>query len=312
MNKLLVLCFIWIAALSQSAYAQSDATREAWDKAKDLCNANEYLKAKPFLETVYKEMPRPLCCYWLGLANDIEGDFDAAISYYETAIKNSRKPQLAAWDNMIRAHLRKLDFETAYAKAWEAMQKYPGNKTFIEEFKEVCRWSYFIQHLEFDKAYLSSTELRKEYNIKTITEQYLIVKNIRNQNGQHLHVGNRQYKAQYEVWKCRYNGTKKDIEIKFHLADHDLDRQLEKQHEKAKSVYNDKSQSTAIRVGALLALTPLSDKQMLDLLASDIEAVRFCTCTEANANTSKKVKKACLKDASELIKNTCEQLPAYQ
>jgi tetratricopeptide (TPR) repeat protein len=293
--------------------AQSDAVRAAWTQAKDLCNEQEYIKAKPFLLAVYEEMPRPLCCYWLALAYDIETERDSAIFYYKASIQNSNnKPQLAAWDNLIRAQLRQLDFKTAYATAWKALQKYPGNKALIEEFGEVCKWSYFINHLKFEKSYLSSTELQQEYSVKTITEQELIVKNIRNKEGQFLHVSNRQYKGIYELWKCHYNGSKTLVEIKFNLADHDIDRKLEQQAATAKSAYNNTENPMELRIGALLTLLPLSDNQMLDLLASDQEAIRFCTCTAVKSTTSKKVKKSCLSDSSELIKSTCSQLDAFK
>lgn len=308
-----VLIF-WVFILSTSLLmAQSDATRTAWTTAKELCNEQEYEKAKPFLLTVYKEMPRSLCGYWLALAYDLNDQRDSAIFYYKSSIKNSGKnPPLAAWDNLIRVQLRQLDFETAYATAWEALQKYPGNETFIEEFKEVCKWSYFINHLQFEKSYLSSTELLKEYPVKTISEQELIVKNIRNRQGQSLHVGNRQYKGTYELWKCNYRGSKNFVEIKFTLEDHDIDRQLEQQEATAKAAFNNKENSMNIRLGALLTYLPITDKQMLDLLASDQEAIRFCTCTEVKSSTSKKVKKSCLSDASEFIQSTCEQLDAFK
>lgn len=311
MKLTFILCLLLFSA--NTLTAQSEETRVAWNQAKDLCNAQEYIKAKPFLLTVYKEMPRPLCCYWLALAFDVENDRESAIFYYKESIKNStKKPQLAAWDNLIRAQLRALDFDAAYATAWEAMQKYPGNKVFIEEFKEVCKWTYFIKHLNFDKKYLSSTELQKEYTVKTITEQELIIKNIRNQQGQFLHVGNRQYKGTYELWKCSYNSSKVSIEVKFTLEDHNIDRQLDLESTTAKEAFNDKNNSISVRLGALLTLLPISDKQMIDLLASDEEAIRFCTCTEVKSTTSKKVKKACLSDSSELIKTTCEKLENFK
>lgn len=293
--------------------AQSEAIRVAWNQAKELCNAQEYTQAKPYLLNVYKEMPRPLCCYWLAMAYDLEEQPDSAMFYYKTCIQNSpKKPQLAAWDNLIRIQLRQLDFAAAYATAWDALQKYPGNKTLIEEFKEVCKWSYFINHLDFPKNYLSSTVAHKEYEVKTITEQELIVKNIRDDKGQFLHVGNRQYKGTYEIWKCSYNSSKTPVEIKFNLADHDIDRQLESQATTAKAAFNDTNNSLDIRLGALLTLLPLSDKQVLDLLANDQEAIRLCTCTEVKSTSSKKVKRSCLSDKSELVRTTCEQLDAFK
>jgi hypothetical protein len=249
----------------------------------------------------------------LGLAYDLNDQRDSAVFYYKSSIKNSGKnPPLAAIDNLIRVQLRQLDFQAAYATAWDALQKYPGNKVFIEEFKEVCKWSYFINHLQFEKSYLSSTQLHKEYPVKSISEQELIVKNIRNNQDQNLHVGNRQYKGTYELWKCNYQGSKTFLEIKFTLEDHDIDRQLERQNATAKVAFNDKKNSMDIRLGALLTYLPITDKQMLDLLASDQEAIRFCTCTEVKSSTSKKVKKSCLSDSSELIKSTCEQLDVFK
>ncbi|BDS11109.1 hypothetical protein [Aureispira anguillae] len=309
--RIFLACFFLLFYMFCSN-AQSDATRTAWNQAKELCNKNLYLEAKPYLLAVYSEMPRPLCCYWLALAYDLEEKRDSAIFYYQTCIKNSSKPQLAAWDKLIRAHLRQLDFETAYAVAWDAMQKYPGNQVLIEEFKEVCLWSYFVNHLKFNSKYLSSTQLHPEYTIKTITEQQLIIKNILNDKGQNLHVANRQYKGTYELWKCSYNNSKATIDIKFNLEDHDIDRQLAKQHLEAKEVYNNQQKPVHIRLGALIALLPISDKQMLDLLAADLEAIRFCVCTEVNTTTSKKIKKSCLKDRSEMIRATCEILDVFK
>lgn len=292
--------------------AQSNEIRAAWNQAKELCNNQEYKKAKPYLLKVYDEMPRPLCCYWLGLSYDLEQQRDSAIFYYQDCIKNSSKPQLAAWDNLIRAHLRQLDLKKAYDVAWEAIQKYPGNQVLIEEFKEVCLWSYFIQHLQFDSKYLSNTTLQEAYTVKTITEQQLIIKNIRNVKGQFLHVSNRQYKGSTEIWSCSYNNSKESINIKFNLHDHDINRQLEQQHEEAKKVYNDKKQPIAIRLGAIIALLPLSDKQILDLLAAPETEVRFCACTEVHTNNSKKVKSTCLKDKSPIVKSTCENLNVFK
>lgn len=310
--KTVVVFFLFLLS-SSFLLGQGQATRAAWTEAKNLCNEQEYAKAKPFLLKVHKEMPRSLCGYWLGLAYDINDQRDSAVFYYKSSIKNSGKnPPLAAWEKLIRVQLRQLDFKAAYATAWEAMQKYPGNTTFIEEFKEVCKWSYFINHLQFEKSYLSSTKLHKEYPIKTISEQELIIKNIRNPKGESLQVGNRQYKGMYELWKCNYQNSRTSVDIKFNLASHDIDRLLEEEAATAKTAYNNKENPIDIRLGALLTLLPITDKQMLDLLASNQEAVRFCTCTEVKSSSSKKVKKSCLSDSSELIRSTCEQLSAFK
>lgn len=303
---------LFLLTSTTALYSQDDAIRAAWTKAKELCNENQYTDAKSYLLEVYQEMPRPLCCYWLGMVYDIESKRDSAIFYYAKCIKNSRKPQLAALDHLIRDYLRTLQYEKAYSMAWQAMMDYPGNEVFIEEFKEVCLWSYFIKHMGFHKHYLTHTKLHKEYHTKTITEQSLIIKNIRDQNGQYLHVGNRQYKGHHEIWKCRFNNSKKDVEIKFHLHNHKLDHQIEVQHQHAIKVFNNKNEALHIRIGALLACTPFNDKTMLDLLASDEDAIRLCACSELNTGNGKKVKKACMNDASENVKTIIEALPAFK
>jgi tetratricopeptide (TPR) repeat protein len=292
--------------------AQSDAVRAAWTTAKNLCNENQYTEAKSTLLAVYQEMPRPLCCFWLGTVYSIESKRDSAIFYFEKAIKNSRKPQLAALDHLIRENLRKLDFEKAYQLAWQALVDNPGNEVFLEEFKEVCLWSYFIKHMGFNKHYLTQTKLQKEYQSKTITEQALIIKNIRNKEGQYLHVGNRQYKGHHEIWKCRFNNSKEDIDIKFHLHNHKLDHQIELQHQLATKTYNNKEETLMVRLGALMALKPFDDKQALDLLAAPEEEVRSCLCSELTTANGKKVKKACLGDASEVVKAMCNNLALFK
>ncbi|MCH2023094.1 MAG: hypothetical protein MK207_11515 [Saprospiraceae bacterium] len=307
-----LIIFSILFYITTNLRAQSDEIRSSWNRARNLCNVDEYLKAKPLLLEVYSEMPRPLCCYWLALVYDIEEKRDSALFYYNKCIQNSSKPQLAALDNIIRLHLRKLDFDMAYNIAWQSVLKYPGNLVFLEELKEVCLWAYFIKHLGFNKHYLTSTKPHKGYHVKTITEQSLILKNIRNQNGQHLHIVKRSYRGYHENWLCRFNNSQEEIEIKFHLHDHNLDRQLELQNTHAKKVYNNKKEPIHIRLGALMTLTPFSDKELIDLLASDNEAIRLCTCSEVLINSSKKVKKTCRNDISENIKQMCAKLDAFQ
>ena len=67
-----------------------------------------------------------------------------------------------------------------------------------------------------------------------------------------------------------------------------------------------------MRLGALMALTPFTDKELLDLLASDKEEIRLCACSEVFISSSKKVKKTCLNDVSENIKAMCEKLDVFQ
>lgn len=67
--------------------AQSEAIRAAWTAAKTLCNQYHYQQAKPLLLQVYQEMPRPLCCYWLGCTYELESKPDSAKFYFETSIK---------------------------------------------------------------------------------------------------------------------------------------------------------------------------------------------------------------------------------
>lgn len=304
----ILLCISWV----QISYGQDATIKAAWNEGKQLANNRDYAAAKPYLLTVYKEMPRPLCCYFLGLAYDLEGVTDSAVFYYQKCMDNSRKPQLRAWDNLVRLYLRQLQFDKAYDMAWDGVQKYVGNKTVLDEFKEVCKWSYAVKHLGLNKDYLQDCSLKKSYKVATIVEQYLIVKNIRDKHDQYLHIGNRKYKGWTENWACSFNGTKENETIIFELKDKDLDKQIALLHENARAVYNDKTEDLRVRLGALLSLTPLNDKMILDLLAADKEEIRLCACTEIGVLNSKKVKKLCLKDKSETVKNTCEKLEVFE
>jgi len=305
--------FLLIVLIATSTLqAQEDDLRARWTQAKELCTNEQYQQAKPILLNVYQEMPRPLCCYFLGLAYDLTNEVDSAAYYYEACINNSRKPQLRAWENLVRLHLRQADFEKAYKIAWKAIQDYPGNEVVLDEFKQICMWAYFIKHQALPKDYLTNYTLQKEYTVQTVGEQNLILKNIRNNKNQHLHVNNRQYKGLYEIWNCRFIGEKESITIKFNLKNKDLDASLDALEANAKEVYNNKEEKLLVRLGALLALTPLPDKSLLDVLAAPEEEVRLCTCISVKSSNSKKVKKKCLKDASVIVVNNCEKLAAFQ
>lgn len=288
--------------------AQSDAIKMAWSKAKTHANNRDYAAAKPYLLTVYEEMPRPLCCYFLGVAYDLEGEIDSAAYYYQKCMKNSRKPQIRAWENLTRMYLRQLRFDDAYKMAREGLDQYPGNAVVLDEFKQICLWAYWLEYGELDKQYLTDYTLKENYDVGTVVEQELIIKNIRNQEDQFLHVGNRLYKGTFEEWNCRFNNSKKNIVIKFDLTDQNLARQLKKVEEKARAVYNDKEVETMLRIGAFLSLTPLSDKDMKNLLLAEQEEIRLCACTEMNANTSNAIQKKCQKDSSELVQKTLTNL----
>lgn len=308
LKHILILCLSCIALQS---YAQ-DPIKEAWYKAKDLCNEGEYNEAKPYLLQVYKEMPRPLCCFFLAVTYDINNEIDSALYYYEKSIKNSRKPQLASVDNIIRLYLRQGKLDKAYELALDAIKKYPNNEVLIDEFKQVCKWSYFTKHEKLPIEYLTNSTVQESYKVNTITEQYLIIKNLRDEKNKQFHVGNRGYKGTFEIWKGKFPSSEKTIDIKFELNDHNLDRGLEAQTQEAKIAYNDDTESLAVRIGALLAILPLDDKQMLSVLdAKDFE-IRFCACSEVQAKHSNKVKKKCKDDNDENIKILVESLSAFK
>lgn len=308
LKSIFIFCFSFLIF---QLYAQ-DPIKEAWYKAKELCNEGEYNAAKPYLLQVYKEMPRPLCCYFLGVTYDVNNEVDSALYYYEKSIKNSRKPQLASVDNIIRLYLRQGNLEKAYKLALDAIKTYPTNEVLIDEFKQVCQWSYFTKHQKISIEQLKNPTVQESYKVNTITEQYLIIKNLRNEKNQQFHVGNRSYKGAFEIWKGKFPSSEESISIKFELTDSNLDRALEAQAQEAKIVYNDDSESIAVRIGALLAILPLDDKQMLSVLdAKDFE-IRFCTCSEVQAKHSSKVKKKCKDDKDENIKILVESLSVFK
>ncbi|MCP4442317.1 MAG: hypothetical protein GY810_25700 [Aureispira sp.] len=305
------ILFLFFCFSISQVYAQ-DPIKEAWYKAKELCNEGEYNAAKPYLLKVYKEMPRPLCCYFLGVTYDVNNDVDSALYYYQIGIKNSRKPQLSSLDNIIRLYLRQGNLEKAYELALDAIKKYPNNAVMIDEFKQVCQWSYFIKHRDLSIDYLKMPKGLESYKVNTVTEQYLIIKNLRNEKNQPFNVGNRGYKGTFELWKGKFNQSKEEVTLKFELVDHNLDRGLEAQTKHAKTTYNDDKEDIPVRIGALLAIMPLDDKQMLSVLDSKEFEIRYCACSEVQAKHSNKVKKKCKADADENIRILTESLSAFK
>jgi len=257
-----------------------EKAKEQWDQAKVLIEKQEYLAAKPFLEFVFTEMKRPLAAYYLGLAHDLEGDFESAVYYYDQCLEHSRKPMLKALLKKTRATLRQNKIKEAYSAAEAAIEKYPENKALLAEFKVVCQWAYTLDQKIVSSSYLSNPKLQTAYKVQTVTDQILILNNIRSDQDQTLLVRQRQYKGDFEIWNCHWYNKRKPLEVRFDLVDRDLERALEAATKKSWEVYKDETQSLAIRIGALLNLVPIKDKEMQAIIIDDAWEIRLCACTE--------------------------------
>lgn len=312
--RYLFLLLIGLASFNSTVFGQDvEAAKAAWDQAKELIEAHEYQNAKPKLLFVYSEMQRPLTAYYLGLSYEMEGNLDSAIYYYTACIKNSRKPMLKAHVKRIRATMRNGDMDQAYQLAQDAIKKWPDNETLRMHFKNLCLWSFVLHKQTLDDAYLKSTVLQDAYEVSTITDQELIISNIRNEKDETLLVGQRIYKGDFEIWKCHWRSSSDQFEVRFNLKDRNLDRALETQTASAKALFDQKSLNPAVQIGALLAMMPMKDKELLEILENEEDWVaRICLCSEVKSSQSKKLKKTCLKDENEQVQAAAASMKNLQ
>jgi hypothetical protein len=298
--KYFICTLLGILGLNLSLFGQDlEAAKAAWDEAKEMIEKHEYQKAKPKLLFVYAEMERPLTAFYLGLAYEMEEKLDSAIYYYNACIENSRKPMLKAHVKRIRVTMRNGDMQGAYKLAYDAIEQWPDNETLRMHFKDLCLWAFALDQKALNPEYLKSTALKEAYEVQTITHQELIISNIRNEKDETLLVSQRIYKGDFEIWKCHWRSSRELFEVRFNLKDRNLDRALEAQSAAAKAAY-ESSSNPAIRTGALLAMLPIKDKDLLEIFENEKEwSTRLCLCSEVKSSQSNKLKKACLKDENE-------------
>lgn len=299
--RYLLLYGLAITFSIQLAAQEVDAAQKNWDAAKELIENKKYTEAKPLLIAVFDEMKRPLTAYYLGLVYDLENKLDSAAYFYDYCIDKSRRPQLQAVVKLIRVKMRQLDMQGAYDYALNAMKQNPDSKAIRHEFKMLCQWAYMLDKEEIDAGYLSTAELQENYNITTVTQQEMILDNIRNQQDEGLFVKQRKYMGDWEIITCHWRSSRETFEIRFNRKERDLDKAIAEQSKAAIATLEDSEKPLAVRIGAMLALAPIDDKTLEKVLEDKEWAMRLCACSEVKKTNSKRVKSICLKDSHEVV-----------
>ncbi len=222
----------------------------------DLLEKNTKKAKKEFLVALQKDSLFHGTYHFLGVLSLGENEIDSAVTYFTKAVllntENSKHTQEMSYNRLIDAYLYNHDFKNAFNVAWEANQKYPDNKTLQLNLKDVCLWSFYINHNELDSAYLSS-EVKDEYIVNSVSEEYLIVRKLRIDD-HYLMVTSQALKsekgASYDVLTCKLSKIDKNIDVKFRL-NWDMGKHFGGKVADTDEVYSNKDLPVYERVGAL-------------------------------------------------------------
>jgi hypothetical protein len=154
---------------------------------------------------------------------------------------------------LIDAYLNQIDFKDAFPAAWKAYLTYPENNIIIQDLEDVCLWAFYINHNGLDSSYLSS-QLKQEYIVNSIPEEYLIIRRIRiNDNSLAINSQRVQKikKENYDIISCYYAENENPIDIKFKI-NWNINKYYGGKVADTKSIYEDITNPIYERIGALL------------------------------------------------------------
>ena len=161
--------------------------------------------------------------HFLGTIATRQHQPDSAIYYYKKSISlntgNINHTAEMTWVRLINEYVYQKDFKAAFDAGWEACKKYPDNKQLLTALKDACLWAFFIKYDKLDPAYLSA-DIRDEYVVNAIDQEYLIVRKLRvddnylSVSGQKLISKNN---ASYDVLVCAIGSTDKTREVNFKI-----------------------------------------------------------------------------------------------
>lgn len=194
---------------------------------------------------------------FLGMLCESEHKPDSAIAYYKKCIElnttNMGHTREFTYTHLINLYTYQRDFANAFAIGWEAYKLYPENREITFNLKDVCLWSFYIKYDKLPADYLSP-DLKTEYVVNSIAQEYLIVRKLRvGDNGvsttsQALQMKNN---ASYDVLTCATPGGKQTITANFKI-NWDMSKDFGGKNAPTQSVINDTKAPVYERVGATL------------------------------------------------------------
>jgi tetratricopeptide (TPR) repeat protein len=236
--------------------AQSQTPPEEFFKGLDLMSSDIKEAKKEFTIALQKDSLFHGTYHFLGVICLRQGQNDSAIFYFRKTIAlntgNERHTREMAYDRLIHAYLYKFDFKDAFDAAREAFLKYPENKVFSRDLRDVCLWAYHIRNNGLDSSYLSP-QLKKEYIVNSVDQEYLIVRIIRvNDNG--LTVQSQSLRKikrnNYDILTCAYLQNTETIDVNFRI-NWDMDKYFGGKTGDTQGVYANARNPVYVRIGAL-------------------------------------------------------------
>ncbi len=219
MKKQLIILLFFVNAFS----VLSQSPPEEFFKGLDLLSVNLKEAKKEFLIALKKDTLFHGTYHFLGVIYLDENKTDSAITCFKKSILlntgNVNHTREMTYVRLIDTYLYRHDFLNAYNVAREAYTLYPDNNVIAQDLKDICLWSFYINHNGLDSSYLSSG-LKDEYIVNSVPEEYLIIRKIRI-NGQYLAVNSqmltKKKKVNYDILTCNISKSNKTIDVKFRL-----------------------------------------------------------------------------------------------
>lgn len=235
-------------------------------KGLDLVTTKPHEAKKEFQSAIIKDSTFHGSYHFLGVIYLNDKAMDSAIICFKKSIllntKNGSHTREMAYARLILAYLYKLDFTNSFIVAKDALYQYPENNVIKQYLKDVCLWSFYINHNGLDSSYLT-TDLKEEYIVNSVPEEYLILRTLRI-NDEPLNFESQmllmEEKANYDVLTCSQKKSGSEIELKFRL---NWDFKTEKGGRvvNTDNIYNNSELLIHERIGALLV-----DDSNIDIL----------------------------------------------
>jgi tetratricopeptide (TPR) repeat protein len=240
---------------------QSQTPPEEFFRGLDLMNTDIKQAKKELTVALQKDSLFHGTYHFLGVICIRQEKYDSAIYYFRKSIvlntANDRHTREMAYDRLIHAYLYRIDFKDAFDVAWEAFQKYPENKVISRDIRDVCLWAYHVRHNGLDSSFLSP-EMKKEYIVNSVDQEYLIVRMIRIDDNA-LTVQSQSLrkikKNNYDILTCAYQQNTKTIDVTFQI-NWDMDKYFGGKDGDTEGVYSNIGNPVFDRIGALQITDP--------------------------------------------------------
>jgi hypothetical protein len=190
----------------------------------DLLQTDKTAAKKDFLVSIQKSPQFHGAYHFLGVIYLDEQKPDSAIWCFKKAVElnkaNVNHTREMAYTRLVQTYLGQKDFKNAFDTGWEGLQQYADSKLIGTALRDNCLWSFYTIENGLDPAYLS-TNIKPEYVVNCISEEYLILRNLR-VNGESLQftgqaLVNKNGSA-YDVLRCKYAGSgDKDTSVYFKI-----------------------------------------------------------------------------------------------